>query len=170
MDQKLYEIGLAKRRKVLGEAYVDRALQNVDDFNRDFQRLLTEYCWGETWGDETLAPRERSLINLGMIAALGKMEEFATHVRGALNNGLTPNEIRAALTQILIYCGAPIPSMLDKRAAEAAVKASGPPLDLQEHLRRLEADGLLLRIDRAIDKDSELHPLVRWQFQGGLRE
>jgi 4-hydroxy-3-polyprenylbenzoate decarboxylase len=60
--------------------------------------------------------------------------------------------------------------MLDKRAAEARVKASGPPLDLQEHLRRLEAEGLLLRIDRAIDKDSELHPLVRWQFQGGLRE
>ena len=60
--------------------------------------------------------------------------------------------------------------MLDKRAAEAAVKASGPPLDLHEHLRRLEAEGLLLRIDRAIDKDSELHPLVRWQFQGGLRE
>src|SRR5215469_8803324 len=106
MDQKRYEIGLAKRRKVLGEAYVDRALQNVDDFNRDFQRLLTEYCWGETWGDETLKPRERSILNLGMIAALGKMEEFATHVRGALNNGLTPNEIRAALTQVTIYCGA----------------------------------------------------------------
>jgi UbiD family decarboxylase len=60
--------------------------------------------------------------------------------------------------------------MLDKRAAKAAAKASGPPLDLQEHLHRLEAEGLLLRIDRAIDKDSELHPLVRWQFQGGLRE
>src|SRR5580658_1395800 len=83
MDQKRYDLGLAKRKKVLGDAYVDRALQNVDDFNRDFQRLLTEYCWGETWGDETLKPRERSLINLGMIGALGKMEEFATHVRGA---------------------------------------------------------------------------------------
>ena len=59
MDQKRYEIGLAKRRKVLGGAYVDRALQNVDDFYRDFHRLLTEYCWGETWGDETLVPRER---------------------------------------------------------------------------------------------------------------
>src|SRR5438105_8569181 len=108
MDQKRYEAGLAKRRKVLGDAYVDRALQNVDDFNRDFQRLLTEYCWGETWGDETLQPRERSILNLGMIAALGKMEEFATHVRGALNNGLTPNEIRAVLTQIAIYCGIPV--------------------------------------------------------------
>jgi len=107
MDQKRYESGLAKRRKVLGEAYVDRALANVDDFNRDFQRLVTEYCWGEAWGDETLKLRERSILNLGMIAALGKMEEFATHIRGALNNGLTPNEIRAALTQITIYCGAP---------------------------------------------------------------
>jgi 4-carboxymuconolactone decarboxylase len=108
MDKDRYERGLAKRRKVLGDAYVDRALQNVDDFNRDFQRLLTEYCWGETWGDETLKPRERSLLNLGMIAALGKMEEFQTHVRGALNNGLSPDEIRAALTQITIYCGAPV--------------------------------------------------------------
>jgi 4-carboxymuconolactone decarboxylase len=108
MDQKRYDTGLAMRRKVLGDAYVDRALQNVDDFNRDFQRVLTEYCWGETWGDPTLSPRERSILNLGMIAALGKMEEFQTHVRGALNNGLTPNEIRAALTQVMIYCGAPI--------------------------------------------------------------
>ena len=108
MDKQRYERGLAKRRKVLGDAYVDRALNNVDDFNRDFQRLLTEYCWGETWGDETLKPRERSILNLGMIAALGKMEEFQTHVRGALSNGLTPDEIRAALTQITIYCGAPI--------------------------------------------------------------
>jgi 4-carboxymuconolactone decarboxylase len=107
MDQKRYNIGLKMRKQVLGAEYVDRALANVDDFNRDFQRLLTEYCWGETWGDDTLTPRERSILNLGMIVALGKMEEFATHVRGALNNGLTPNEIRAALTQITIYCGAP---------------------------------------------------------------
>src|SRR5271156_10555 len=108
MDQKRYDLGLKMRRKVLGDAYVDRSLANVDDFNRDFQRLLTEYCWGETWGDDTLNPRERSILNLGMIGALGKMEEFATHVRGALNNGLTPPEIRAALTPVMIYCGAPI--------------------------------------------------------------
>ncbi|HEY2528524.1 MAG TPA: carboxymuconolactone decarboxylase family protein [Xanthobacteraceae bacterium] len=108
MDQDVYEIGLQQRRKVLGEAYVDRALANVDDFNRDFQRIVTQYCWGEAWGDETLKPRERSILNLGMIAALGKMEEFATHVRGALTNGLTPNEIRAVLTQIAVYCGVPV--------------------------------------------------------------
>ena len=108
MDQKRYDIGLAKRKQVLGDAYVDRALSNVDDFNRDFQRILTQYCWGEAWGDETLSPRERSILNLGMIAALGKMEEFQSHVRGALRNGLTPNELRAVLTQIAIYCGIPV--------------------------------------------------------------
>ena len=108
MDQKRYDIGMKMRRQVLGDEYVDRAVQNVDDFNRDFQRLLTEYCWGETWGDDTLSPRERSILNLGMIASLGKMEEFATHVRGALRNGLTPNEIRAVLTQIAVYCGIPV--------------------------------------------------------------
>ena len=108
MDKERYEVGLEKRRKVLGEAYVDRALQNVDDFNRDFQRIVTQYCWGEAWGDDTLSPRERSILNLGIIAALGKMEEFQTHVRGALTNGLTPNEIRAVLTQIAVYCGIPV--------------------------------------------------------------
>ena len=108
MDQAMYERGLAKRRKVLGDEYVDRALNNVDDFNRDFQRILTQYCWGEAWGDETLTPRERSILNLGMIAALGKMEEFQSHFRGALRNGLTPNELRAVLTQIAVYCGIPV--------------------------------------------------------------
>ncbi len=108
MDQGTYDRGLAKRRKVLGEDYVNRALANADDFNRDFQRIVTQYCWGEAWGDETLTPRERSILNLGMIAALGKMEEFQTHVRGALTNGLTPNEIRAVLTQIAVYCGIPV--------------------------------------------------------------
>jgi 4-carboxymuconolactone decarboxylase len=108
MDKNRYDAGLKQRRKVLGEAYVDRALASVDDFNRDFQRIVTEYCWGEAWGDDTLKPRERSILNLGMIAALGKMEEFQTHVRGALTNGLTPNEIRAVLTQIAIYCGIPV--------------------------------------------------------------
>ena len=108
MDKETYDRGLTMRRKVLGEEYVDRALKSADDFNRDFQRIVTQYCWGETWGDDTLSPRERSILNLGMIASLGKMEEFQTHVRGALKNGLTPNEIRAVLTQIAIYCGIPV--------------------------------------------------------------
>ena len=108
MDKDTYDRGLTMRRKVLGEEYVDRALKSADDFNRDFQRIVTQYCWGETWGDKTLTPRERSILNLGMIAALGKMEEFQTHVRGALVNGLSPDEIRAVLTQIAVYCGIPV--------------------------------------------------------------
>src|SRR6266446_3120296 len=107
-DRHLYERGLAKRRQVLGDAYVDGALANLDDFNRDFQRLVTEYCWGEVWGDETLSARERSILTLGMVAAIGKMGEFANHVRGARTNGLTPNELRAILVQIAVYCGIPI--------------------------------------------------------------
>ena len=108
MDKETHDRGMTMRRKVLGNDYVDRAMSGVDDFNRDFQRIVTQYCWGEAWGDDTLTPRERSILNLGMIAALGKMEEFATHVRGARTNGLTPNEIRAVLTQIAVYCGIPV--------------------------------------------------------------
>src|SRR5258708_4782747 len=108
MHRHLYERGLAKRRQVLGDAYVDRALAKADDFNRDFQRLVTEYCWGEAWGDETLSPRERSILTLGLVAAIGKMGEFANHLRGARTNGLTPNELRAVLVQIAIYCGIPV--------------------------------------------------------------
>ena len=108
MDKETHDCGLAMRRKVLGAAYVDKALSNVDDFNRDFQRIITQYCWGEAWGDTALTPRERSILNLGMIAALGKMQEFETHFRGAITNGLTPNELRAVLTQIAVYCGIPV--------------------------------------------------------------
>src|SRR5204862_6291606 len=108
MEKNSYGLRLTMRRKVLGEEYVDRALRSADDFNRDFQRLVTQYCWGEAWGDNTLTPRERSILNLGMIASLGKMEEFATHVRGALRNGLPPNEIRGVLTQTAVSCGVPV--------------------------------------------------------------
>jgi 4-carboxymuconolactone decarboxylase len=108
MDRNLYDRGLAKRRQVLSDDYVNRALGNVDDFNRDFQRLAIEYCWGEAWGDETLSLRERSILTLGIVAATGKMGEFANHVRGARANGLTPNELRAVLVHISIYCGIPV--------------------------------------------------------------
>jgi 4-carboxymuconolactone decarboxylase len=107
MDQDTYDRGLAMRRKVLGDSYVDDALNSADDFNRDFQRIVTQYGWGEMWGDPTLAPRERSILNLGMLAALGKMHEFELHFRGAITNGLTRNELRAVLTQIAAYCGLP---------------------------------------------------------------
>jgi 4-carboxymuconolactone decarboxylase len=108
MDQKTHDAGMKMRRQVAGNEYVDKAISNVNDFNRDFQRIVTQYAWGECWGDDTLKPRERSILNLGMLAALGKMEEFQTHLRGALTNGLTPNEVRAVLTQIAVYCGIPV--------------------------------------------------------------
>jgi 4-carboxymuconolactone decarboxylase len=108
MDRALYDRGLAKRRQVLSDEYVDRALGSVDDVTRDFQRLAVEYCWGEAWADETLSLRERSILTLGIVAAIGKMDEFANHVRGARNNGLTPDELRAVFVHISIYCGIPI--------------------------------------------------------------
>ena len=107
LDKKRYETGLAIRSEVLGKEYVDRAVQGADDFNRDFQNLVTEYCWGEVWGDDTLSRRDRSLINLAMLAALGRSQEFELHFRGALRNGCTRDELKATLTQITIYCGVP---------------------------------------------------------------
>jgi 4-carboxymuconolactone decarboxylase len=90
----------------LGDEYVDRAVANTDDFNRDFQALLTEYCRGAVWGDDALKPRERSILNLGMIACFGRMHEFEAHFRDVLRNGLTP-ELSAILHQIALYCGFP---------------------------------------------------------------
>ena len=108
MDRKLMEDGLKVRREVLGDEYVDRSMKNADDFNRPFQEIVSEYCWGVCWTDETLSRRERSILNLGMIAALGKMHEFELHFRAAKRNGLTDEELRAVLIQIAVYCGIPV--------------------------------------------------------------
>ena len=108
MDKKLMEEGLRVRREVLGQEYVDRNMKAADDFNRPFQELVSEYCWGVAWTDETLSRRERSILNLGMLAALGKMEEFELHFRAARGNGLSNDELRAVLTHIAIYCGIPV--------------------------------------------------------------
>ncbi len=108
MDKKLLDAGLKVRREVLGDEYVDRAMKNADDFNKPFQEVVSEYCWGLCWSDETLSRRERSILNLGMIAALGKMQEFELHLRGAIRNGLTKEELRAVLIQIAVYCGIPV--------------------------------------------------------------
>jgi len=108
MDRKLMEQGLAARRAVLGDEYVDRAMKSADEFNKPFQEIVSEYCWGLCWTDKTLSRRERSILNLGMIAALGKMHEFELHLRGALRNGLTEEEIRSVLIQIAVYCGIPV--------------------------------------------------------------
>ena len=108
MDKRLMEAGIKARREVLGDEYVDRAMKNVDDFNKPFQEIVSEYCWGVCWTDETLTRRERSLLNLGMLAASGKMQEFELHLRGALRNGITKDELRAVLIHIAVYCGIPV--------------------------------------------------------------
>ena len=108
MDKKLMEAGIKVRREVLGDEYVDRSMKNADDFNRPFQEIVSEYCWGVAWTDETLSRRERSIMNLAMTAATGRMQEFELHFRGAKRNGLTDEELRAVLIQIAIYCGIPV--------------------------------------------------------------
>ncbi|MEO1563576.1 MAG: carboxymuconolactone decarboxylase family protein [Pseudomonadota bacterium] len=102
-----FELGLQKRKETLGADYVEKNLAAADDFTRPFQEAMTAWCWGFGWGDETLDAKTRSLMNLSMIGALGKMNEFEIHLRGALNNGVTKNEIQAAIHIIGIYCGVP---------------------------------------------------------------
>ncbi|HUX86443.1 MAG TPA: carboxymuconolactone decarboxylase family protein [Chloroflexota bacterium] len=107
MSDELYETGMKIRREVLGDEYVDRATKNIDDFNRDFQRIVTEYCWGGTWGREGLSRKQRSLNNLCLLAALNRAAEFELHLRGALHNGCSLDEIRETLIQIAVYAGIP---------------------------------------------------------------
>jgi len=107
MSEKLFEAGRKIRTDVLGEKRVNKALDMADDFNRDFQHLVTEYCWGFCWSREGLSRQQRSLLNLGMLAALNRGPEFELHFRGAIKNGLTLDELQDALIQIAIYCGIP---------------------------------------------------------------
>jgi 4-carboxymuconolactone decarboxylase len=107
MDKERFDRGLAQRKAVLGAEYVEKALAQADDFNREFQELVTEFAWGLCWGDDTLDRRQRSMLNLGMLAALGRMHEFELHFRGAITNGLSRDELKAILTQITAYCGVP---------------------------------------------------------------
>ena len=107
MDQKMHDKGLEVRKAVLGEAYVNNALKNVDDFNRPFQQLLNEYCWGSVWGRDELPRKTRSMLNIAMISILNRPHELRAHLRGALNNGVTRDEIREILMQVAIYGGMP---------------------------------------------------------------
>ena len=111
MDKKDFEsrhdAGLATRREVLGAAYVDKSMAAADDFNGEFQELLNTYCWNDIWNRPGLPRKMRSVLNLGMLTALGKEHELKLHLRGALNNGLTKDEIKEVLLQTAIYCGVP---------------------------------------------------------------
>jgi 4-carboxymuconolactone decarboxylase len=107
MSTERFERGLEIRREVLGAEYVDRSLNAADDFTRDLQELVTEYCWGAGWGREALTRRDRSLLNLVMLGALNRATEFKLHLRGALRNGCTREEIKDTLMQLTIYAGVP---------------------------------------------------------------
>lgn len=107
MDNDLFEKGLEKRRAVLGADYVDKNLAAADDFSRPFQEAMTAWCWGFGWSDEVIDPKTRSMMNLTMIGALGKMHEWELHCKGAIGNGVTAKELRAIIHVIAIYCGVP---------------------------------------------------------------
>jgi 4-carboxymuconolactone decarboxylase len=124
VDQQMFEKGLSIRREVLGAEYVDNAMATADDFNRPLQELVTQYCWGEIWGRPGLDRKTRSLINLAMISALNRPHEVKTHVRGALNNGLTKDQIQEVFLQVAIYCG--VPAAVDSfRIAREVFKEMG---------------------------------------------
>ena len=107
MDKAIYDKGLAVRRAVLGDEYVDAALKSVDDFNQPLQDLLNEYCWGAVWGREGLPRKTRSMLNLAMISVLNRPHELRAHIRGALRNGVTRAEISEIFLQVMISGGAP---------------------------------------------------------------
>jgi 4-carboxymuconolactone decarboxylase len=107
MNEELYQRGLKTRREVLGADYVDAAIAGADDFSRALQEHITQYAWGDVWNRPGLDRRTRSLINLSMLTALNRPHELRVHLRGALRNGVTRDEIREVLLQTAIYCGVP---------------------------------------------------------------
>ena len=103
----LFEKGLAIRKAVLGKEYVEKSLASADDFTRPMQQFVTQYCWGEIWGNTTLSRRDRSLVNIAMLSLLNRPHELKLHVKGALTNGLSRDEIRDVLLQVAVYGGVP---------------------------------------------------------------
>ena len=107
MSTELFEKGLKIRKDVLGKEFVENAIKNADEFSMPMQELTTEYCWGYVWGREGLPRKTRSMLNLAMISALNRPHELKMHVKGALVNGVTRDEIREIFMQVAIYCGVP---------------------------------------------------------------
>jgi 4-carboxymuconolactone decarboxylase len=123
-DSTRFETGLEIRRAVLGSEYVDGSLARADDFMMAFQEITTEWCWGYTWSRPGLDRKSRSMLNLAMLTALGRPDELRLHVRGALNNGVTAEEIREVLVHATVYCG--IPAGLDAfKVAHAVLVEAG---------------------------------------------
>ncbi len=107
MDKPMFDKGLGIRRSVLGADFVDKAIASADDFNRPLQELVTQYCLGEVWGRPGLDRKTRSLLNLAMLSALNRPHEVKMHVKGAINNGVSKDEIKEVFLQVAIYCGVP---------------------------------------------------------------
>lgn len=108
MSKTLRDKGLANRKKVLGAAYVDKSMASADAFNGPFQEILNEYCWGMAWGDERLPHKTRSMLNLAILASINRMHEWELHLKGALNNGVTRDEIQAIIHHVSVYTGVPV--------------------------------------------------------------
>ena len=113
-----FDAGLKTRREVLGAPYVDKAMAGVDEFSREFVDLLNTYCWNDIWNRPGLSRKHRSILNLGMLCALNKEHELKLHIRGALNNGLTRDEIKEVFLQAAIYCGVPAAVVAFRAARE----------------------------------------------------
>lgn len=124
MQDELFEKGLKVRREVLGAEYVDNSIKGADEFNLPMQELVTRYCWGEIWTRPTFDRRTRSIINLAMLTALNRPHEVKLHIRGAINNGLSKEEIGEIFLQTAIYCG--VPAAIDSfRIAKEVFKEMG---------------------------------------------
>ncbi|MBO6775252.1 MAG: carboxymuconolactone decarboxylase family protein [Marinibacterium sp.] len=107
-NEDLFTTGLNQRKATLGAEYVEKNLAAADDFTRPFQEAMTAWCWGFGWGDDAIDAKTRSMMNLTMLGALGRLQEWETHCRGALTNGVTKEQIRAIVHVIAIYCGVPM--------------------------------------------------------------
>ena len=124
MDQKTHDKGLEIRKAVLGEAFVNNTMKNVDSFNKPFQDLLNEYCWGSVWGRDELPRKTRSMLNIAMISILNRPHELRAHLKGALTNGVTREEIRESLMQVAIYGGCRQPSTASASRATWSPKST----------------------------------------------
>ena len=123
----IFEKGLAIRKAVLGKEYVEKSLAGADDFTRPMQELVTKYCWGEVWGNGNLSRRDRSLLNLAMLSILNRPHELKLHVKGALTNGVTRDEIREVILQVAIYAGVPAGIDAQRIAKEALAEVDAKP-------------------------------------------
>jgi 4-carboxymuconolactone decarboxylase len=103
----VFEKGMEIRKSVLGKEFVEKSFASADEFNMPMQELTTEYCWGAVWGRDGLPKKTRSMLNLAMLSALNRPHELKMHIKGALTNGVTKDEIREVLLQVAIYCGIP---------------------------------------------------------------